>query len=76
MSEREGGNSLASDVVGSRKSSEVQKTEELLRRVALLERQNAKLNGKLLKAEMVIDFQKKLSQLLALEIQDLDNLTS
>jgi transposase len=67
---------LAADVVRSRKSIGEQETEALQRRIALLERQNASLNTKLQKAEIVIDFQKKLSQLLGLEMQDTDPYSS
>jgi|HubBroStandDraft_4_1064222.scaffolds.fasta_scaffold84336_2 transposase len=69
ISEREGA-PLTADVVRPRKSIGEQEAEALQRRIALLERQNASLNTKLQKAEIVIDFQKKLSQLLGLEMQD------
>jgi hypothetical protein len=69
LSEREGA-ILGADVVRSRKSIGEQETEAFQRKIALLERQNASLNTKLQKAEIVIDFQKKLSQLLGLEMQD------
>ena len=69
VSERDA-STLSADVVRSRKSIGEQETEALQRRIALLERQNAGLNTKLQKAEIVIDFQKKLSLLLALEIAE------
>jgi len=61
---------LASDVTKSHKHKSELEADELRRKVALLERQNNNLTNKLRKAEIVIDFQKKLSQLLALETDD------
>ncbi len=68
ISERES-STLVADVVSPKKSVSERETEAFQRRIAQLERQNASLNAKLQKAEIVIDFQKKLSQLLALDMQ-------
>jgi transposase-like protein len=61
---------LDTDVTRSQKSKAELEADELRRVVSLLERQNSSLTNKLRKAEIAIDFQKKLSQLFALEMED------
>jgi transposase-like protein len=51
------------------KTTKDQEKEALAKQVAQLQRQNQRLQDKLEKAEIVIDFQKKLSRLLEIEVQ-------
>ncbi len=51
-----------------------QERDERDTRIAQLEKENAKLTGKLKKAEIIIDFQKKVSELLGIVLPNKDTL--
>jgi len=70
ITERDGARLASDGILKSHKSNGIQDAAALKIKVAELERQNASLTTKLRKAEIVIDFQKKLSQLLSLEMGD------
>ena len=70
IAERDGARLASDGILKSHKSNGIQDAAALKIKVAALERQNASLTTKLRKAEIVIDFQKKLSQLLSLEMGD------
>ena len=70
ISERDGARLASDGILKSHKSNGIQDAAALKIKVAELERQNASLTAKLRKAEIVMDFQKKLSQLLSLETGD------
>jgi len=63
-------NGLLDEGARSTKKSQDDQTAALANKVAQLERENKRLTNKLEKAEIVIDFQKKLSRLFALDNQD------
>ena len=58
------------DAAGSARTSKKAEAEALAKQFAQLQRQNLRLAAKLEKAEIVIDFQKKLSRLLELGNQE------
>jgi len=70
IAERDGARLASDGITKSHKSTGIQDAAALKIRVTELERLNASLTTRLSKAEIVIDVQKKLSQLLCLEMGD------